>query len=156
MIQKFLIGIDTGVKTGFAVAVDDLKGFGAKLTEVETLSITQSMKRVLELVATNGKENICLYIEDARKRTGGFGYMDKQQAKSGAGVREGVGSVKRDATIWEDWCKEEELNYKLIHPAANNTKYTADVFKRLTGWKERTSVHARDASMLVHKKFAKF
>lgn len=44
----------------------------------------------------------------------------------------------------------------MIHPAANATKTKADVFKKRTGWVERTNEHARDAAMLVFKRFAKF
>lgn len=154
--RKILIGIDTGVNTGFAVAYDLLDGKGGTLKDVSTLTITEAMRRVLKCVEKWGKDRVCLYIEDARLRTSGFAHMDQQQAKSGAGVREGVGSVKRDASIWEDWCKEEGLIYKMIHPAANSTKYKAPIFKKLTGWIKPTNEHGRDAAMLVHQRSAKF
>lgn len=144
-MTKYLIGIDTGVKTGFAVAAD--RGKGGELEQVESLSITQAMSKVKDAVQTWGAQNVCLYIEDARKRTWFTGGREKSQ---------GVGSVKRDAQIWEDWCKEQELNYLMIHPAANATKTKADVFKKRTGWIEGTNEHARDAAMLVFKRFAKF
>ncbi|KQF50035.1 hypothetical protein APC13_01240, partial [Acinetobacter pittii] len=111
--------------------------------------------KVLELVDVHGKANTMLYIEDARLRTW-FGRIDSEQKKYGAGVREGIGSVKRDAQIWEDWCKEQGLNYKMVHPAANKTKTDAKYFLKLTGWAKRTNEHARDAAMLVFGRFAKF
>ena len=144
-MTKILIGIDTGVNTGFAVAAD--RGNGGELEQVESLSITQAMEKVKELIEQWGISNVCLYIEDARKRTWLTGGREKSQ---------GVGSVKRDAQIWEDWCNEQGLNYLMIHPAANATKTKADVFKKRTGWIERTNEHARDAAMLVFKRFAKF
>lgn len=143
--MKILIGIDTGVNTGFAVAED--KGNGGELQKVTSISITQAMQQVNELIAQHGKEVVQLIIEDARQRKWFTGGREKAQ---------GVGSVKRDAQIWEDWCKEQELNYLMIHPAANATKTKADVFKKRTGWVERTNEHARDAAMLVFKRFAKF
>jgi hypothetical protein len=152
-MSKVLIGVDTGVHTGFAVAID--QGKGGELQDVGSHTITQAMSRVLELVEAHGKANIMLYIEDARLRTW-FGNADARQARSGAGVREGIGSVKRDAQIWEDWCKEQGLNYKMIHPAANKTKTDAKYFLKLTGWAKRTNEHARDAAMLVFGRFAKF
>ncbi|MBJ8449534.1 hypothetical protein I6M73_15980 [Acinetobacter pittii] len=152
-MSKVLIGIDTGVNTGFAVAFD--QGKGGQLQEVESLTITQAMSKVLEFAAENGKENLMLFIEDARLRTW-FGNADARQARSGAGVREGIGSVKRDAQIWEDWCKEQGLKYKMIHPAANKTKTDAKYFSKLTGWAKRTNEHARDAAMLVFGRYAKF
>ncbi|MGE8684006.1 MAG: hypothetical protein ACN6OV_05910 [Acinetobacter sp.] len=144
MNNKILIGIDTGVNTGFAVAIDS--GNGGELQKVECVSITQAMTNINELVAEHGKENLKLYIEDARLRTWFTGGREKAQ---------GVGSVKRDAQIWESWCKEQDLNYIMIHPKANATKTKADVFKKRTGWSGRTNEHARDAAMLVFRRIAK-
>lgn len=152
-MNKVLIGVDTGVHTGFAVAID--QGKGGELQDVSSLTITQAMSRVLELVELHGMSNIMLYIEDARLRTW-FGNADARQARSGAGVREGIGSVKRDAQIWEQWCLEQGLKYKMIHPAANKTKTDAKYFLKLTGWAKRTNEHARDAAMLVFGRYAKF
>lgn len=82
-MTKYLIGIDTGVNTGYAVAED--KGNGGELFEVRSLTITQAMSRTLEFVVHYGKENVCLFIEDARQRTWFTGGREKAQ---------GVGSVK--------------------------------------------------------------
>ena len=143
-MTKILIGIDTGVKTGYAVAMDH--GTGGELHQVECLSITKAMQAVQEIKAIHGKDNLKLYIEDARKRTWFTGGKEKAQ---------GVGSVKRDAQIWEDWCKEQGINFKLIHPAANATKKKVEDFTRMTGWAGRTNEHARDAAMLVFKRYWK-
>ena len=143
-MTKYLIGIDTGVNTGYAVAED--KGNGGELFEVRSLTITQAMSRTLEFVVHYGKENVCLFIEDARQRTWFTGGREKAQ---------GVGSVKRDAQIWEDWCTEQGIHFKMIHPAANATKMKAPEFKRMTGWTGRTNEHARDAAMLVFRRFYK-
>ena len=142
--NKILIGIDTGVNTGFAVAIDS--GNGGELQKVECVSITQAMTNINELVVEHGKENLKLYIEDARLRTWFTGGREKAQ---------GVGSVKRDAQIWEDWCKEQGINYKMIHPASNATKKKAVDFTRMTGWIGRTNEHARDAAMLVFQRYWK-
>lgn len=143
--MKVMVGIDTGVNTGFAVALDE--GHGGRLIEVNSLTITQSMSRVIQLCELYGHAEVCLYIEDARQRKWFTGGREKAQ---------GVGSVKRDAQIWEDWCKENKINYKLIHPKDNCTKYKADAFKKLTGWLGRTNEHARDAAMLVYRRYAKY
>ena len=142
--MKILIGIDTGVHTGFAVAFDH--GEGGVLQIVQSLSITQAMQSVLEYEDEHDLKDIMLYIEDARKRTWFTGGREKAQ---------GVGSVKRDAQIWEDWCKEQGINFKLIHPAANATKKKVEDFTRMTGWTGRTNEHGRDAAMLVFKRYWK-
>lgn len=134
------VGIDCGVKTGFAVAH---KGV---LNRVETLTITKAME---EVKALHGQyPDLIVRIEDARLRTW-FGSADARQARSGAGIREGVGSVKRDCSIWEQFCIEQKIEYQLVHPAANTTKTKDEYFKRLTGWVGRTSEHSRDAAMLI-------
>ena len=142
--MKILIGIDTGVHTGFAVAFDH--GEGGVLQKVQSLSITQAMQCVLEYEDEHDLKDIMLYIEDARKRTWFTGGREKAQ---------GVGSVKRDAQIWEDWCKEQGINFKLIHPAANATKKKVEDFTRMTGWTSRTNEHARDAAMLAFERYWK-
>lgn len=142
--DQVLIGVDTGVNTGFAVAID--RGQGGELIQVICLTITQAMERVKELTTLYKKPNVQIYIEDARLRTWFTGGREKAQ---------GVGSVKRDAQIWEDFCKENQISYKLIHPKNNCTKYKADTFQKLTGWTGRTNEHARDAAMLVFRRFAK-
>lgn len=144
MNHKILIGVDTGVNTGFAVAVD--KGQGGELMQVGSLSITQAMEQVKVLLKEHGQDSVYIFIEDPRLRTWFTGGREKAQ---------GVGSVKRDAQIWEDFCKENEINYKLIHPKNNVTKSKADMFKKMTGWTGRTNEHARDAAMLVFRRYAK-
>ncbi|MDH0008375.1 hypothetical protein N5J48_12395 [Acinetobacter ursingii] len=140
--MKIMVGIDTGVNTGFAVAADE--GNGGYLIQVISLTITQAMERVKELCELYVKSNVHLFIEDPRKRTWFTGGREKAQ---------GVGSVKRDAQIWEDWCKENKINYTLVHPRDNCTKYKSETFKKVTGWAGRTNEHARDAAMLVHRRY---
>lgn len=135
------VGIDCGVKTGFAVANNGV------LNRVDALTITKAMDEVKALHAQH--PDLVVRIEDARKRTW-YGRIDAEQEKYGAGVREGMGSVKRDCSIWEQFCIEQGIKFELVHPAANITKTKSDYFKRITGWAGRTNEHGRDAAMLVH------
>lgn len=129
------IGIDTGVHTGFAVWDSDTK----ELVEISTLTITQAMQRVTELRVI--LRHVKLYIEDARKRTW-FG-------KAGREKLQGAGSVKRDCSIWEDWCKEQGIECVMVAPKHNRTKLSAAQFRVLTKWTGRTTSHSRDAAMMV-------
>lgn len=135
--MAILIGIDTGVHTGFAVWHSDTK----YLAEVSTLTITQAMERVKMIADIRGKDNIRLFIEDARQR--------KWFGNAGREKLQGAGSVKRDSRIWEDWCREQGLQYRMVAPKNNRTKLTASQFKLLTKWMGATSEHARDAALLV-------
>lgn len=131
------IGIDPGKKTGFAVWDHDAK----YLAEVSTMSITQAMEKVRMMAAILGRENIRMYIEDARKR--------KWYGRTGRERLKGAGSICRDSTIWDDFCRELGVEYRMIAPRCNTTKLKAAQFKAITKWQGRTDEHARDAACLV-------
>ena len=128
------IGIDTGVNTGIAVSVD------GKLTVVASMTITKAFALVAQHPANQTK----LYIEDARKWRGWKGKTKQTEARL-----QGAGAVKRDAQIWEDWCKENGYVAVFIAPYHNNTKLDQKDFERITKWTGRTNNHSRDAAMLI-------
>lgn len=136
--KSIKIGIDTGVNTGLAIML------WGDLTRVETTSITKAMALILQWCPS---EETKIYIEDARKWNGYSKNITDKKSKSKA---QGAGSVKRDAQIWEDWCKENGYEYLLLSPAAKGAKVDAEKFEKITGWQGRTSQHARDAAMLVY------
>jgi len=130
----YIIGIDTGVKTGFAVWNSKNK----KLDKVETTNIHRV---ILDIARSRANYiDMLIRIEDARLRKWVQGGREKLQ---------GVGSVKRDAKIFEDMCKELGIDYELVPPKNNKTKLSAAAFKAITKWEGRTSEHSRDAAMLV-------
>ena len=131
------IGIDPGKETGFAVWDHDAR----YLAEVDTMSITQAMEKVRMMADVLGRENIRLYIEDARQR--------KWFGNSGPEKWKGAGSICRDSTIWDDFCKELGVEYAMVAPRCNTTKLNDRQFRAITGWQKRASVHARDAACLV-------
>jgi hypothetical protein len=132
-----IIGIDTGVKTGIAVYAPTTSSFFLiKTTDIiEAMDIVQEYhdRGILQFVR----------VEDARLRKW-FKKEENLQHKA-----EGAGSVKRDASIWETFLKKRKIPYMMVSPKNNKTKLNADVFKSITGYKEATSEHARDAAMLV-------
>lgn len=133
MKHKTLIGIDAGVNTGLAVMID------GKLNQITTCTIIEAMECVKKLA--DNQNHLTIYIEDSRQR--------KWFGNKGREVLQGVGSVKRDCGIWEEFCLYHGLDFKLIAPRHNHTKTTAQEFKRITGWEKRTSEHGRDAAMLI-------
>lgn len=132
---KYYIGIDCGVKTGIAV----WDKINKKLILIETVPIHKAMDIVRESIT----KGIKVRVEDARLRTW-FGKADREQLQ-------GAGSIKRDSKIWEDFLKDLGIDYDLVAPKNNKTKLNADIFNKITGWVGITSVHGRDAAMLVYK-----
>jgi hypothetical protein len=129
-MSNVIIGIDTGVNTGFAVWDLDNREF----LSIATLKIHRAMEHVLAL-----KPQL-VRVEDARKR--------KVLTNVGPGREQGAGSVKRDAKIWEDFLIDHKVPFQMCVP--QNTKWTSEGFKRLTGYKGLTSEHARVAGVMVY------
>ena len=139
---EVIIGIDCGVKTGFAVWEMRNK----KLVQVETTSIHTALERVRTFEHYFPKA-ILVRIEDARQRKW-FGNSEASHQKATA-KQQGAGSVKRDARIWEDAMTDWEIAFEMVNPDSNKTKVKEDMFQKMTGWDKRTSSHGRDAAMLV-------
>ena len=62
---------------------------------------------------------------------------------------QGVGSVKRDASIWEGFLSDLGVWFEMVAPKRNVTKISHESFVNITKWKGRTNEHKRDAAMLV-------
>lgn len=130
------VGIDTGTNTGVAIWDRNDK----KLILVDTMQIDQALEHISAL---SNQHQIFVRFEDARLRKWVTGGREKLQ---------GVGSVKRDCTIWENFLKRKNIPFEAVAPKNNITKMTDAYFKKVTGWSKRTSEHARDATMLVYGK----
>lgn len=120
-----------------------------KFTRVESMAIHRALNEVEQIHRAFGCI-VPVIFEDARLRTWFGAARDINQEKYGAGVREGVGSVKRDALIWEDFLEDNGIPYLARKPSSGATKWKADVFQRTTGWTARTNEHGRDAGLLVY------
>lgn len=135
---RYYIGIDVGTKTGIAVWDRQSKSF----TRLDTLKIHEAWALVTRI--NQGYVGmIFVRVEDARKIS-----WETKDKKADAARAQGAGSVKRDAAIWEDFLTDMNIPFEMVK--ANNTKLPADKFEMITGYKEQTSSHARDAAMMVY------
>jgi hypothetical protein len=135
---EFLIGIDCGVETGFSLYHVPQK----RLFVCECMKIHRAMDRVRNFPVSG----LLVRIEDARLRKW-IPYQDTEKGERGR--REGAGSVKRDAIVWEDALTEWGIAFEMVAPKDNKTKLDDDSFRRLTGFEGRTNEHARDSALLV-------
>ena len=137
----YYIGIDCGVKTGLCVWEKSEKN----IKQLVTLPIHKAMNEVAYWNRF-APGHVFVRIEDARQRK--WVPWQKNQ-KAEMGKREGAGSVKRDAKIWEDFLTDLGVPFEMVAPKNNKTKVKAEYFKKLTGFTGNSSEHARDAAMLV-------
>lgn len=138
------IGIDPGEHTGFAV----WDGASGKFLSVVTLPLWKAMDEVRKwhysVTAQGG--DLFVIFEDARQRK----WFPKERSSSEyRGRLMGAGAAKRDAKIWEEYLTDNRIPFCAQPPAAGRTKWDSDYWYHVTGWKGRTSDHARDASLLV-------
>ena len=141
----FAIGIDTGVHTGYAEWDCKNKEF----VLVKTMKIHEAIFRVQERIRTWKRKgfHFVIRVEDARQRK----WFTDKYAKDGhmRNIQQGAGSVKRDASVWEDFLKDENVDFDMVPPKNNATKMTEQAFRGLCHYQGRTSEHGRDAAMLV-------
>lgn len=136
-----VIGIDTGHDTGLAVWDTGRRVFRA----VATMRIHRAIEAVRDWERDNPGQ-VRVVFEDARQRRW---IPDSHDLRREMGRRQGAGSVKRDATIWQEALTDYGIPFEAVRPHQGLTKWDAETFARITGWEGRTSNHARDAALLV-------
>ena len=134
------IGIDPGVNTGLAVWDTVSRSF----LDIRCSGIVDAMRYLAEL---QSERQIGLVVfEDARQRKWIPREKDLAQFR---GRAMGAGSVKRDCSIWEEWCRTYRIDFVATPPRQGMTKLTDAYFRGLSGYDGRTNEHGRDAAMLV-------
>ena len=139
------VGIDCGKNTGVAIWDTKTQSF----EWVTTMQIHDALWLIREKVLhewMDYDDRAHVFIEDARQRR----WLPKDATSSEyRGHLMGAGSVKRDAVIWQDALTDWGIPFEMVPPRPGMTKWDAATFARVTGYKGRTSNHARDAALLV-------
>lgn len=134
------VGIDPGKNTGIAIWDTEKAAF----RYVATLPVHKALLMVYEYQVL--RDRLRVYFEDARQRR----WLPKDTSSSEyRGHLMGAGSVKRDSVIWQDALTDWDIPFEMVPPRPGATKWDAATFARITGYKGRTSNHARDAALLV-------
>lgn len=134
-MTRYIVGIDPGVHTGFALWDADKKA----LAEVASMGIVEALLRTQNMRDANTLHMVV--FEDARLRTY-FGTKGRE-------ALQGAGSIKRDCSVWGEWLAMLGCPVRNVSPLCKGPKVNAERFVKLTGWTGRTNEHARDAAMLV-------
>ena len=143
MAYDYYIGIDPGVKTGYALWSRSLK----KFCYISSDTITKTMDWVKwvasEVAKSDNPSSLFIRVEDARKRKW-FGPGSKAKLQ-------GAGSIKRDCKMWESFLTEQKIPFEMVDPKDMKgfTKLDQDVFRKMAKWDKSTNEHSRDAAMLV-------
>jgi len=137
------VGIDPGTVTGLAFADD--KG---NLLKVQSFPILRAMEEIVNYTQTpeTWSHQMLFYIEDPTQRRH-FGNTGRERLQ-------GAGSIKRDFSIWLEFFQRQNFTFVAVPPRNNTTKLNATQFWKITGWKERSNEHGRDAAMLIFKRKA--
>jgi len=132
-----IIGIDPGVRTGFAIYYPHNK----QATTVEELEIWEVFAR---LNAYAFRTDVLVILEDARKN-----YRPKFETDKGSEARKmGAGWIRTLSGVIERSLQAYKIHY--ITKRKGITKISAGVFKQLTGIETTAGQHnARDAGMMV-------
>lgn len=137
MRNTFEIGIDPGTKTGIAIVQN------GTLIAVETVSIIKAMDTIRHILSV-GVTEIRVHVENPNFR--------KYFGQSGSEKYQGAGSIKRDFAIWTEFVQSIGIEMVPVPPASIGSQFdNVAVFQAATGWKGRTTKHARDAVKIVYK-----
>jgi hypothetical protein len=142
-VPMIALGLDPGVHTGFATwSVTD-----QRFVTVTALAIHRAMEHVRlswESVERDA-DRLLVIFEDARHHRV---YGGRNRLK-GHAVLQGVGSVKRDCSIWEGFLEDLGVPFIAAPPIRGGTKWNSATFARVSGWTKPTNNHARDAAVRV-------
>lgn len=136
---RFLIGIDPGANTGFALYDREL----GELVQVTSYPHELAKGQTDELL--NDAEVISygveVYVEDARQARGYFAKFPERKI--------GAGMVQQKCADWEYWLTSRGALFHMVPPRKGATKWQSHRFKMATGWGHRSNEHGRDAAMLI-------
>ena len=135
---RWVIGIDPGKNTGFAV-YDIERG---ELRELTTVDFWTVYHKVLN---TYSSTTAAIYIEVPKtkhvfqKKATGDSQMQRQAVN--------IGSVIREAELLAEGLERVGYTVTRKHPQG---KVSAERFESYTGWTGRSNEHTRDAAMLCY------
>lgn len=137
-IARYIVGIDGGAHTGFAIWDTREKEF----TDILTVSFWEAYDLSLKFF----KHETAFIIEDPGVNKPTF-HRNKMKRKVLDRKAQNVGGVKRETKLLGEGI--ERAGYFVLYVPPSSRKLEHAEFRVTTGYQKRTSQHARDAAMLV-------
>lgn len=138
------IGVDPGKNTGFAVWDCEAQEF----IELMTYTFWEAYSEGLgwKARAEMDSRKLIIYVEDPQgnKPTFGRNKLGKKQLDRKA---QNVGMNKKEAQLLVSGWRRAGIAVKTIVP--KSSKWSAQMFKNLSGWPHQTNEHQRDAAKMV-------
>jgi hypothetical protein len=142
------IGIDPGVKNGFAVWDTEKQQF----ISITTICFWEAIETVFNYAKYKGYKNLIVFIEDSAGNKPIFQKLKTSNELCQNKISQNVGSNKAYCNLMKQYFERHEIKYIATVPKKKNyVKNNPELFKKITGYTKRTSEHSRDAAMLVHK-----
>lgn len=140
------IGIDPGVKTGFAVWDSESRSY----VRIDTLDFWGTYDGVIYEYYPSDALPV-IVIEDPSQNRPTFD-KGERGARRREKISQNVGANKREGQLLADRFESLGFEVRRVRPAkGTGSKMNAPAFSRLTGFTGRTSQHGRDAAMLVYE-----
>lgn len=136
-----VIGIDPGVETGYAEWSRSRKQF----IELNTLSFWATHDRIVQF----NPFDVEIFIENPDSKRAMYQRTDEiEHARTREQIARKIGSNRREASLLIERFQSLGYTVRAVSPIKEK-KWNAEVFRRLTKYKGRTSQHVRDAGRLV-------
>lgn len=145
--MRYFLGIDPGVKTGFAVWDSKNKVFH-NYGETDFWGMVDFLYSCIE------RNDITVVIEDPNQNKPVFdkdtpeNIFDRNKARrTREKIAQNIGSNKREASLLIEYCQLKEIPCISVKPTTK--KWDKALFKAATKITEEVSQHTRDAAKLV-------
>lgn len=130
-----LVGIDPGQNTGIAYFT------GGTLQKLETVAPHQ-LREVI-----SGASRVI--FEDSRLTS--FMFTTVKSRPAALKMARNVGQIDAWCSLIVSICEQLGVPAHGISPLAKGAKLDAETFAKVTGWKEKSNEHTRDAAMVAWK-----
>jgi hypothetical protein len=136
---KFIIGIDPGLNTGFAVYQIDRK----EIIGTDTLDFWQTIARI----NLYDKEALIVIENPDLNKPMFYNKYGNQNIRKYNKIAQNVGMNKKEAILLIQYFERYQIPYKTIKPVTK--KWTTADVKLYTGQEIKCSQHCRDAIKLI-------